>query len=194
MNIEALLNLMRREAMKAVGERGLVKIGHVSSYDPKAYACKVLLADRDADGNQIETGWLPIGAQAVGAGWGIFTPPSIHDQVDVHYVEGDHSAGYITVRIFQTGDVGANQVPSGEYWMIHNSGNGLKFTNDGKISLIGGTEIDIGKAGAFLPLVTSAFMAIFNGHTHVCATPGSASAVPTPLMTTAQLTTILKAN
>ena len=77
--------------------------------------------------------------------------------------------------------------------MIHKNGQLLKFTNDGKVLLGSTTEIDIGNLGnAVHKLVTDAFEALYNSHTH--DETGTMTKKPNQQMTSDHLTAILKAN
>jgi len=132
MHIDGLLQLMRREALKVMGEHRTASLAYVKSYDPNTYTAKVILQPWG-----IESGWLPIGALAVGDGWGIYAPPSAGtaarpgDQVTVVYVDGEPA--FISHRIFFGGD--PLTVPSGEVWVVHESGSFIKLTNDGALAL-----------------------------------------------------------
>lgn len=114
----------------------------VTSYDPNQYAAKVLLQPEN-----IETGFLPVATEWVGASWGIFCPPTAGDVVDVHFQEWGKNAGYISKRFF-----GALASPlavqSGEFWLVHKSGSFLKFTNDGKVALNTQSDLNATVGGA----------------------------------------------
>lgn len=127
MSQQGLYNLMRAQAMLGMGGVGMTRVGTVSSYDPNAYAVKVLLQPEGK-----ETGWLPLLSPWVGNGWGLFAPPSIGDMIEVHYQEGGHEAGFACQRFFNDEDRPL-ACPSGEFWLVHKSGSFLKFTNDGDV-------------------------------------------------------------
>lgn len=127
--MQGMQNLMRREGERAAGQRALVRMGVVSSYDPARYAAKVKIQPEG-----FETGFLPVSTPWVGNGWGMFAPPSPGDVVDVHFQEGGRNAAFVALRFF--GDA-ANPVavPSGEFWLVHQSGSFVKLKNDGTIEL-----------------------------------------------------------
>jgi phage gp45-like len=103
------------------------RLGTVSGYDPGTYMVKVQLQPEG-----IETGWLPLGSPGVGNGFGIFAGPGIGDQVEVQFPDGDLSSGVVSMRFYS--DVARPvSVPSGEVWIVHQSGSFLKFHNDGSI-------------------------------------------------------------
>lgn len=120
------LNIVRREAQKAMDQRAMVRMGILSAYDPNNYAAKVRLQPED-----VETGWLPIHSPAAGNGYGFFFGPTPGDVVEVHFQEGGKGAGFVGLRQF--GDVNRPvPVQSGEFMVIHPSGSTFRLTNDGK--------------------------------------------------------------
>lgn len=182
-----LLNTMRAQALMAQSGKASVRLGLVSSYDPANYCVKVRLQPED-----FETGWLPLAAPWVGNGWGMFCPPTPGDMVEIQFQEGSAEAGIACLRLYNDSDRPLS-VPSGEFWLVHASGAYLKLTNDGKVSLSAGTEIDIGNLGSAVhALVTDAMVALFNGHTHPL-TVGNTGA-PNQTMGASHMTTVLKAN
>lgn len=119
------MNLMRREALQAMGDKANVRIGIVDSYDPANYCAKVRIQPQD-----VLTGWLPVTSQWVGNGWGMFSPPSIGELVEVHFQEGSFEAGIVNQRFFN--DVARPlNVPSGEFWLQHKNGQFFKLLNNG---------------------------------------------------------------
>ena len=179
--MKGLLNAMKLQAQ--MGASALMRVGTVSSYDPANYTVKVSLQPEGAT-----TGWLPILTPWSGNGWGLFAPPTPGDLVEVQFHDGDFNAGVACLRFFNDGQRPLN-VPSGEFWLVHKNGASLKFTNDGKVLLNAGTEIDVGNLGATLhTLVTDAFVSLFNSHTHAAGAP------PDQTMGATHLTAVLKAN
>jgi phage baseplate assembly protein V len=129
MSVGALQNAMRLQAIRAAGSRHGILAGVVTSYDPNRYAAKCTLQPDD-----LKTGWLPVAAHWIGNGWGMFSPPSPGDQVNVEFIDGDIGAGTVTSRIWDQN----NQplpVQAGEWWLVHKSGQFIKLTNDGKLTL-----------------------------------------------------------
>lgn len=127
--IGALQNAMRLQALRAQANTFGNRMGVVTSYDPKRYAAKVTLQPDD-----LQTGWLPVASCWIGKSWGFFTPPNIGDQVTVEFCDGDIGAGTIVGRIWDDNQV-ALAVQSGEAWLVHKSGQSIKLTNDGKLTL-----------------------------------------------------------
>ncbi len=184
-----LLNAQKAHALAA--QAGLMMPPHagiISSYDPVNFAVKVRLQPHD-----VETGWLPLMSPWVGNGWGMFCAPSLGDLIDVQFLEGSAEVGFACLRWF-TDSARPLNVPSGEFWLVHSSGAYLKLTNDGKVAINTAVELDAGNLGAALhTLVTDAFMAIYNSHTHNDP-QGGVSSAPNQPMTSTHLTTVLKAN
>jgi len=136
-----LLNAQRAAAQQAGQGRAATRHGTVSSYDPGAYAVKVLLQPDNA-----LTGWIPLKSAWVGNGWGLFCPPSIGDAVEVDFQEDDGGAGSVGLRFFNNADRPL-PCPSGEFWLVHGSGSLLKFLNDGSVELHAAADLNVSVAG-----------------------------------------------
>ncbi|QAU22604.1 hypothetical protein EO087_00290 [Dyella sp. M7H15-1] len=126
---------MRGQAGAAMQRLRYAKRGVVSAYDPNTYLVKVQFPFDD--GAQPETGWIPLGALAVGKQFGIYAPPSINDQVLVVFQDGALEAGIAIQCIFD--DISPPlPVPSGEMWAVHAKGQVFKLTNDGRATFMDG--------------------------------------------------------
>lgn len=130
--MDRLMNAVRAQAQMATQERGSMRLGLVSAYDPDTYSIKVQFQPDNS-----ETGWIPLGALSVGNGWGILAPPVLGDQVAVLMQDSDPNAGVAAWRLFNNEDVPPS-VPSGEMWLLHKSGAFFKLTNDGKATFSDG--------------------------------------------------------
>jgi phage baseplate assembly protein V len=124
--MRGMQNVMRAQAVMAQQGKQAIRLGIVTAYDPNTYSVKVQFPP-----DTTETGWIPLGALAVGASYGIYAAPALNDQIEVHFQDGDRDAGIAGLRLFD------NQspplpVPSGEIWMVHKSGAFFKLTTDGK--------------------------------------------------------------
>jgi uncharacterized protein involved in type VI secretion and phage assembly len=122
-------NAMRREAQREASTRAKPRRGTITAYDPSKYAAKVRIQPEG-----YETGFLQIGAEFVGNGWGLLLGPSIGDEVEVNFQEDGKNAAYIGSR-FYGDEAPPMAVASGEAWLVHKSGAFIKLTNDGKMSL-----------------------------------------------------------
>ena len=164
------------------------RIGIISSYDPVRYCAKARIQP-----DNTETGWLPVLTVWGGNGWGLAAGPTPGDVVSVQFQEGGREAGIVVGRFYsnvtRAPQISGGGPPSGEFWLVHQSGSRIRLLNSGKIEVHGTVEIDVGNVSSTLhALVTDAFQAIYNGHTH-----GSGPA-PNQQMTSVHLTSILKAN
>jgi phage baseplate assembly protein V len=124
--MRAFMNAVRAEAQKVAQSQQTTRLGLISGYDPDTYCVKVQFPPDES-----ETGWIPLGALAVGPGWGIYAGPVIGDQVQVNFQDGDRDAGIACIRLFDNESPPAS-VPSGEIWVLHKMGAFFKLTNDGK--------------------------------------------------------------
>jgi phage baseplate assembly protein gpV len=122
-------NAMKARAGGMDGMAGAARFGLVASFDPAAYAAKVLLQPEN-----VLTGWLPIVSAWVGAGWGLATPLTPGDQVLVLAQEGDAEQGVVVGAVWSSVDQ-PMAAPSGELWLQHKTGSFLKLHNDGTIAL-----------------------------------------------------------
>lgn len=127
-----LQNAIRMQAIASANLRAHPKIGTITGYDPAKQAVKVTL---QPEGN--ETGWLPLGSTWVGNGWGMVCAPNLGTQVEVAFVDGNNEAGSANLRFFSNVEVGP-AAPGGEFWLVHKSGQSVKLTNDGKLSVSDG--------------------------------------------------------
>lgn len=127
--MKGMLNAMRGQAGAAMQRLRHAKLGIVSAYDPNTYTVKVQFPFDD--GAEPETGWIPLGALAVGKQWGVYAPPALNDQILVLFQDGGLNAGIAIQCIFDDISPPA-PVPSGEIWALHAKGQVFKLTNDGK--------------------------------------------------------------
>lgn len=125
-----LLNTLRAASQQAAQTTATTRQGVVTNYDPDAYAIRVMLQP-----DNILTGWLPLKSPWVGNGWGLFCPPGIGDLVEIDYQEGAVGAGSVGWRFYNDDDRPL-PCPSGEFWLVHQSGSLLKFHNDGGVELV----------------------------------------------------------
>jgi phage baseplate assembly protein gpV len=124
-----LLNTIRAAAQQAGQSVATTRQGTVTSYNPATHSVRVTLQPD----NEL-TGWLPLKSPWVGNGWGLFCPPSIGDLVEIDYQEGAQGYGSVGLRFYNDEDRPL-PCPSGEFWLVHQSGSMLKFHNDGSVEL-----------------------------------------------------------
>jgi uncharacterized protein involved in type VI secretion and phage assembly len=155
--MDGMLNAMRLQAMLAGESRASTRLATVKSYDHANYCAKVMLQPDD-----IESGWLPVASPWVGNGWGMFAPPSPGDVVVVVYQEGDFNAGIISMRLFSD-KARPLDVPSGEFWLVHQSGSALKFKADGSVEIITDADLNATVGGKLNANVTGDMAATVGG-------------------------------
>ncbi len=111
------------------------RFGLVTSVDPVNATVRVMLQPES-----VLSGWLPVLSPWVGAGWGMSCPPAPGDQVLVLAQEGDAEHGIVVGRAFSK-VAAAPQAPSGELWLVHQSGSFLKLRNDGTVQVSGDLHV-----------------------------------------------------
>lgn len=193
-------------ARQRLGDDGTgPRTGTITGYDPVNGVVKVAIQPEGR-----ETNWIKLDCPGVGNGWGVAVGPQIGDEVTVSFESGDPNLGKVTAR--HTNSVNLPMpVPSGETWIVHQSGSLLKFHNDGTVEMVANTALNVTAQTAnvtasisanvtapainlrangqtLLKFVTEAFMALFNGHTHVSGGTG----VPATPMTNDHMTTTVK--
>ncbi len=178
---DSYLNGHKRHAEQTQTDR-TSSDGVISAFDPVTQTAKVMLQP-----DNIETGWIQVKTPWTGNGWGMFCPPTIKQAVTVHFTNGDLDDPWIGLHAHNDVDKPL-PVPSGEFWLVHNSGQCLKFTNNGSITLGGATggaigSIMLGDPAALHQMMTDVAMAVYNNHTHKVTAVGADTAVPTQQMT-----------
>lgn len=132
--MDALLNAMRREAERVGANVAHPRMAIVSSYNPADHTIKAKLQPEG-----IETGWFPWASSVVGNGWGLFAPPSPGDQVVVLFQEGSGGSPIGIGAIYNDEDravvEGLGGAPSGEAWLVHQSGSRIRLLNDSGIEI-----------------------------------------------------------
>lgn len=128
--MDALRNAIRREAQALDRLMGHPRYGVVESYNPSDGTARITI---QPDGTL--SGWLPVAVHWLGNGWGMMCPPSPGDQVIVAPQGGDPEDLVVLGRVFSAqGGVTPPATPSGEFWIVHQSGSFVKLLNDGTIS------------------------------------------------------------
>jgi phage baseplate assembly protein V len=127
--LDQFWNMVKAQAGVLDGLSGVARFGLVSSFDPSAYAARVLIQPEN-----VLSGWLPIVSSWVGAGWGFAAPLTPGAQVLVIAQEGEAEQGVIVGAVWSQVDT-PMAAPAGEAWLVHQSGSFLKLHNDGTIAL-----------------------------------------------------------
>jgi phage baseplate assembly protein V len=167
-----LSNIIKSHASTLDQSVGQVKFATVTSVNTANATARVIIQPEG-----VLSGWLPILSLWVGNGWGMACPPTPGDQVLLVPQEGDVEQGIIVGRVFSVKQV-APPAPSGEFWLLHQSGSFLKLSNDGTIRVNG----DLHVAGDVYDQhgSISALRAHYNSHTHVAGN-NEVTSSPNPL-------------
>lgn len=115
---------------------GRTRLATIASVDPNTYSARVKLQPED-----VLTGWLPMKADWVGAGWGMVTLPEVGDQVVVVPQEGDSEHGIIIGRVYSDQQRPPKANPK-ELWLVHHTGSFIKLIEDGTIQMKGDLHVD----------------------------------------------------
>jgi phage baseplate assembly protein gpV len=124
--IDSLMNAARQR----LGDDGTgSRTGTIASYDPVNGVVKVAIQPEGR-----ETNWIKLDCPGVGNGWGVQIGPQIGDEVTVSFDSSDPNLGKVTARHTNSLNL-PMPVPSGEIWIVHQSGSLLKFNSDGTVTL-----------------------------------------------------------
>jgi phage baseplate assembly protein V len=141
MEIDKLLNLVRREAHRVVNQWSRPRVGLVSAYDPDRHAVRVRLQPED-----VESGWIPVTEQHVGNGFGIVMGPNIGDQFEVQFQGSDGETGRILGRLYSNEDR-PPRVEAGEVMIRHQSGTRIFLDKNGVITIESNQDFHIKSGG-----------------------------------------------
>lgn len=122
-----LMNMMAMRSQQANAAFSGTRQGVITAYDPAEYAIKVALQPTGE-----ETGWIPLGTPWAGNGWGFAAGPMIGAEVQVDFDSGQIGVPMAGSQFFNNEDR-CPAPPSGELWIVHQSGSMLKFLNSGAI-------------------------------------------------------------
>lgn len=122
-----LNNLIAMRAQQAFAGFSGTRQGVITAYDPKEYAIKASLQPTGE-----ETGWIPLGTPWAGNGWGFAAGPMIGAEVQIDFDSGTIGVGMAGGQFYNNEDRSPGP-PSGELWIVHQSGSMLKFLNSGAV-------------------------------------------------------------
>lgn len=144
MSVQAILNKVRDECERFFATQPKPTMGIIDSYNPALYCAKVRLQPEDpANPQNSLTGFLPIGTEFAGNGWGLLFGPSVGDVVEVQFQEGGKNAPYIGSRFYSSVTLPpGGGPPSAEAWLFHQSGTFIKMTNDTKLLINAAGDLD----------------------------------------------------
>jgi len=127
--MRALLNIMAATARQSTAGESGTRQGIITAYDPDSYAVKVQLQPTGE-----ETGWIPLSSPWVGNRWGLAAGPMTGAVVEVEFDSGVTGVGMAAGQFYNDADRCPGP-PSGEFWLVHQSGSFLKFLNNGEVLL-----------------------------------------------------------
>jgi phage baseplate assembly protein gpV len=133
--MERLLNAIKNQANALVQTQAQPRFGTITSIDPDTGTARLQLQPEG-----VLSGWLPVLSSWAGAGWGMICPPAPGDQVLVLAQEGAAEHGVIVGRIFSS-EQRPPPAPSGELWLVHQSGSYIKLLNDGTVQIGGDLHV-----------------------------------------------------
>lgn len=120
---------MAATARQSMAGKDSARQGIITAYDPVAYAVKVQLQPTGE-----ETGWIPLSTPWAGNGWGFAAGPVIGAVAQVGFDSGLTGVGMAEGQFYNDEDRCPGP-PSGEFWLLHQSGSLLKFLNNGEVLL-----------------------------------------------------------
>lgn len=156
--MERLFNIIKQHAGALDQGSSQPRFATVTSVNAPAATARVTLQPEG-----VLSGWLPILSPWIGAGWGLWSPPSPGDQVLVLAQEGNAEHGVIIGRAFSATQTPPG-TPVGELWLYHSSGSFIKLQNDGTIQMHGDLHVagDVYDQGGSL----SRLRDHYDAHTH----------------------------
>jgi hypothetical protein len=190
MNDDWMMNAMRLQARLAMSNLAFTRMGTVTAFDPTTYTIQAQIQPVDIDNPQLSlTGFIPLTSPWTGNGWGMFVPPTIGAACLLFFTEASYDSPIAGAMAFNQENLPL-AVPSGEFWLVHESGSYIKLTNDGNIS-ISAAIVNLGdiSAGNLQKLLNASAANVFNNHTH----PGNGEP-PEQLMGSDNMTNYTEAN
>ncbi len=127
--MKVLINSMAATARQSLAGKNSIRQDIITAYDPVSYAVKVQLQPTGE-----ETGWIPLSTPWAGNGWGLAAGPMIGAVAEGGFDSGLPGAGMSEGQFYNDADRCPGP-PSGEFWLVHQSGTLLKFLNNGEVLL-----------------------------------------------------------
>jgi phage baseplate assembly protein V len=103
--------------------------GVVTSVNEETYRVKVQLTLLG-----IETDYIRVGSQYVGAGWGLRALPHVGNEVVVEFPNGDWNNGIVTWRLYSE-ECDPTPQEGDSLTLVHESGSILRFDKAGNVTL-----------------------------------------------------------
>lgn len=146
--MDRFLDAMRMHASALDMSTAQTRLATIQSFDPATHSVKVTLQPEG-----IQTGWIPMGAVAVGNGIGLVIPPAKGDQVIVHPQEGDADTWHASQRFWHDdakppmSPITNKPIQSGEIGLFFNGGclhviDGVVHFRASSFKIVGDVEIE----------------------------------------------------
>jgi hypothetical protein len=170
--MERLVNALKMHADALVQTQAQPRFGTITSVDPNTGTARLTVQPEG-----VLSGWLPILSPWAGTGWGMVCPPAPGDQVLMLAQEGAAEHGVIVGRVFSSKQC-PPRAPSGEFWLVHQSGSYLKLLNDGTIQVGGDLHVsgDVYDSQGAL----SRLRGHYDAHTHIDSRGGTTTPTNQP--------------
>ena len=156
--MDSFLNALKAQGAIQDQAGGAPRFGIVASVDPSTATARVNLQPEG-----VLSGWLPLLTPWAGNGWGLVCHPMLGSQVLVIPQEGDAEHGLIIAASWSA-QMAAPSAPTGEFWLVHQSGSFFKLLNDGTVQIKGDLHVTGDVYDQHGPM--SQLRAHYNAHVH----------------------------
>lgn len=133
---------------RANGQNISVLEGTVTSRQASPPSVKVLLQPYN-----VETGWIRVGSQYAGNGFGFLAIPPEGQAVKVSFDMGDTSSGLTLCSLWNDVDIAPTLADVDDVALIHVSGSKLYFHQNGDVDLTPAGSLNIAGGGAAIARV-----------------------------------------
>lgn len=141
--MQSFINAIKGHALEALSNKAFsCEIGRITSYDPSTRLVIVEIHPATEDDPSLITGWIPLGTPWAGNGWGLYAAPALNTLCTVLFQQGSNQQPIAATPLFD-GSNAPLAVDSKEFWIVHESGSSIKFTNDGNVLISSSTQIDL---------------------------------------------------
>ncbi|WP_088187538.1 phage baseplate assembly protein V [Desulfosporosinus sp. FKA] len=139
---------------RAVGQNFSVVEGTVTSRQASPPSVKVML-----EPYEVETGWIRVGTQYGGNGFGLLAIPPEGMAVKVQFDMGDKSSAVVVCDVWNDVDIAPTLNDVDDAVFIHSSGSKLYFHKNGDADLVPAGKLNIAGGGAAIARVGDAITA-----------------------------------
>lgn len=156
---QEFVHLIKQLCAQQMQDVRMTRIGHISSFDPKTFHCRVILPElRDHTGAVIESPWMPLGSAFVGSGYGMIfhpkggaspTDPTAGEKVIVQFADKDGGLAYAANLLFSTTQLPPtpSDFAPNEWLVAHESGSIIRLYTNGDISIGANSNLILAAGG-----------------------------------------------